>query len=121
MQQKCDINKIKRSVNYKFIMLMMLFGMILPGLMATQAAAFEIITKEDIVEKTVIKEDFIKTADNFIVLMDTSQSMNLMNNANIDEDRIVLQWFGKLNPVVGNDTAEGRSMNRRVEIAVGME
>ena len=45
----------------------------------------------------------------------------LMNNANIDEDRIVLQWFGKLNPIAGNDTAEGRSMNRRVEIAVGME
>ena len=40
---------------------------------------------------------------------------------NIAEDRIVKQWFGKLNPVAGNDTAEGRSMNRRVEIAVGME
>jgi OOP family OmpA-OmpF porin len=50
--------------------------MIVPGLIATQAAAFEIITKEDIVEKIVSKEDFIKTADNFIVLMDTSQSMN---------------------------------------------
>jgi OOP family OmpA-OmpF porin len=54
----------------------MLFGMIVPGLIATQAAAFEIITKEDIVQKTVMKEDFIKTADNFIVLMDTSESMN---------------------------------------------
>jgi OOP family OmpA-OmpF porin len=54
----------------------MLFGMILPGLMAIQAGAFEIITEEDIVQKTVMKEDFIKTADNFIVLMDTSQSMN---------------------------------------------
>jgi OOP family OmpA-OmpF porin len=50
-----------------------------------------------------------------------SAAAYLMNNANIDEDRIVLQWFGKLNPVAGNDTAEGRSMNRRVEIAVGME
>lgn len=50
--------------------------MILPGLMVTQATAFEIITKEDIVQKTVMKTDFIKTADNFIVLMDTSQSMN---------------------------------------------
>ena len=45
----------------------------------------------------------------------------LMNNANVAEDRIVMQWFGKLNPVAGNDTAEGRSMNRRVEVAVGME
>ena len=50
-----------------------------------------------------------------------SAAAYLMNNANVDEDRIVLQWFGKLNPVAGNDTAEGRSMNRRVEIAVGIE
>jgi len=76
MKQKCDINKIGRSVNFKFICLAMLFGTILPGLIASQAAAFEIITKEDIVQKTVMKDDFIKTADNFIVLMDTSQSMN---------------------------------------------
>jgi OOP family OmpA-OmpF porin len=45
----------------------------------------------------------------------------LMNNANIEEDRIVLQWFGQTNPVAGNDTAEGRRMNRRVEAAVGFE
>jgi OOP family OmpA-OmpF porin len=63
-------------VNLKFILLMMICGMILPALLVDQAAGFEIITKEDIVEKIVMKEDFIKTADNFIVLMDTSQSMN---------------------------------------------
>ena len=76
MKQKIGIRKIERSVNFKFILLLMLFGMIVPGLIATQAAAFEIITKEDIIQKTVMKEDFIKTADNFIVLMDTSESMN---------------------------------------------
>ena len=73
MKQK---SKIERSGKFKFILRLMLLGMILPGLMATQAAAFEIITEEDMVQKTVMKEDFIKTADNFIVLMDTSQSMN---------------------------------------------
>ena len=76
MKQKIGIRKIERSVNFKFILFLMLFGMIVPGLIATQAAALEIITKEDIVQKTVMKEDFIKTADNFIVLMDTSESMN---------------------------------------------
>jgi OOP family OmpA-OmpF porin len=76
MKQKSKLTNIERSVNFKFILLMMLFGMIVPGLLATQAGAFEIITKEDIVKKIVPKEDFIKTADNFIVLMDTSQSMN---------------------------------------------
>jgi OOP family OmpA-OmpF porin len=76
MKQKSEINKVKRSGKFKCILRIMLFGMILPGLMATQAAAFEIITEEDLVQKTVMKTDFIKTADNFIVLMDTSQSMN---------------------------------------------
>ena len=73
MKQK---SKIGRSVNFKFILGMMLFGMIMPGLMATQAGAFEVITEEDIIQKTVMKEDFIKTADNVIILMDTSESMN---------------------------------------------
>jgi OOP family OmpA-OmpF porin len=76
MKQKSEINKVKRFGKFKCILRIMLFGMILPGLMATQAAAFEIITEEDLVQKTVMKTDFIKTADNFIVLMDTSQSMN---------------------------------------------
>jgi OOP family OmpA-OmpF porin len=76
MKQKSKITNIERSVNLKFILLMMICGMILPALLVDQAAGFEIITKEDIVEKIVMKEDFIKTADNFIVLMDTSQSMN---------------------------------------------
>jgi len=76
MKLKSEINKLVKSGNFKLILFMMLFGTILPGLMATQAGAFEIITKEDIVQKIVPKEDFIKTADNFIVLMDTSQSMN---------------------------------------------
>jgi len=76
MQQKIKITKTERSAKFKSMLLVALFGMVFFGLMATQASAFEIITKEDIVQKTVMKTDFIKTADNFIVLMDTSQSMN---------------------------------------------
>lgn len=40
-------------------------------------------------------------------------------NAGIDEDRIVAHWFGQLNPVGDNATAEGQALNRRVEFAVG--
>jgi OOP family OmpA-OmpF porin len=76
MKQKSKMTNIERSVNLKFILLLMLCGLVLPVLLVDQVAGFEIITKEDIVEKIVQKEDFIKTADNFIVLMDTSQSMN---------------------------------------------
>jgi OOP family OmpA-OmpF porin len=76
MKQKNETSKIERTKKLKSILLLILFGMVLPGLIATQAGAFEIITEEDIVQKTVMREDFIKTADNFIVLMDTSESMN---------------------------------------------
>ena len=37
----------------------------------------------------------------------------------IDPDRIILFWYGSSNPVASNDTDEGRSKNRRVEIAIG--
>jgi outer membrane protein OmpA-like peptidoglycan-associated protein len=37
----------------------------------------------------------------------------------IDPDRIILLWYGSSIPVASNDTDEGRSKNRRVEIAIG--
>jgi len=37
----------------------------------------------------------------------------------IDPDRIILLWYGSSIPVASNDTEEGRSKNRRVEIAIG--
>jgi OOP family OmpA-OmpF porin len=53
------------------IAFLMVLGMILPGLLP----AAEILTEEDFVEKVVVDEDFIKLADNFIVLFDASNSM----------------------------------------------
>ena len=44
-------------------------------MMASTATAFEIITEEDIQQKTFTEEMFIKLADNFIVLYDASGSM----------------------------------------------
>ena len=43
----------------------------------------------------------------------------LVDNFNIDRNRIVTLWFGELNPVADNATSQGRQLNRRVEIAVG--
>ena len=39
----------------------------------------------------------------------------------IDPGRLVLMWFGKANPIASNETAKGRSLNRRVEIAIGLQ
>lgn len=51
-------------------------GVILMGLNATTAQAFEVLTEEDFVQNIVVKEQLIKTADNAIILFDTSGSMN---------------------------------------------
>ncbi len=37
-----------------------------------------------------------------------SAAAYLQTNANIDADRIVVEWFGKLNPIADNGTPEGR-------------
>jgi len=42
----------------------------------------------------------------------------VVSNFNVSPDRLVPLWFGAANPIAGNDTREGRRMNRRVEIAV---
>jgi OOP family OmpA-OmpF porin len=49
----------------------------------------------------------------------SSLKQYLVQNFNVNPARIVTLWFGELNPVGDNATAEGRQRNRRVEIAVG--
>lgn len=44
----------------------------------------------------------------------------LVNNFSIDANRIVTLWYGEGNPVADNTTDEGRQLNRRVEVAVGL-
>ena len=56
----------------RLTVLLMVAGMILPGVLT----AAEIITEEDIVQKVVVEEQLVKTADNFIILFDSSNSMN---------------------------------------------
>jgi OOP family OmpA-OmpF porin len=46
----------------------------------------------------------------------------LVEESNIDEERIVLHWYGEAAPVASNDTAEGRKLNERaVVIVAGMQ
>jgi OOP family OmpA-OmpF porin len=50
-------------------------GVILTGLFATDVQAFEVLTKDDFVQKIVVKKHLIKMADNAIILFDASGSM----------------------------------------------
>jgi OOP family OmpA-OmpF porin len=58
-------------------------GMILPGLLP----AAEILTEDDFEKKVVVEEDFIKLADNFIVLFDASNSMKRQYKKDSPESR----------------------------------
>jgi OOP family OmpA-OmpF porin len=42
----------------------------------------------------------------------------LEKNFNLDEDRLVMVWYGKVVPIASDDTAEGRQKNRRVRLSV---
>lgn len=59
----------------KIILLLMAFAMTLPGLTATDATAAEIIIIREPVIIRDLKMEVIRTADNFIVMYDSSSSM----------------------------------------------
>jgi OOP family OmpA-OmpF porin len=42
----------------------------------------------------------------------------LMKNSNIDEDQMVVVWYGQAVTVASETTAEGRQLNRRVRLAI---
>ena len=67
----------------KLTVLLMVVGMILPGLVS----AAEILTQEDFVQKVVVEESFIKLADNFLVLFDSSNSMKRQYKKGAPESR----------------------------------
>ena len=58
-----------------FALTAMVCGILLTGFVVSNVAAIEILTEEDLVKNIVQKEQFIKTADNFIIMFDASSSM----------------------------------------------
>ena len=93
-------------MNFKTTVLPVALGIMLLGLFANTLPAAEIITETDIVEKIVQKEDFIRTADNFIILFDSSSSMKEIVNKNTRETkynavRNILEQRQKVLPDLG--------------------
>jgi OOP family OmpA-OmpF porin len=74
-------------MNFKTTVLPLALGIMLIGFFANTLPAAEIITETDIVEKVVQKEDFIRTADNFIILFDSSSSMKEILNKSTRETK----------------------------------
>jgi len=89
-------------------------------------------------EKKMMLVDFLqKTPDAFVVTAGFTDSVgdeeyNLalsqrrvesvkraLTDAGIGADRIVTLWYGELDPIADNATAQGRQQNRRVEMAIG--
>ena len=63
-------------MNSKSFILISVMAIFFSILITGPVLAAEILTKEDFIQKVVTKEQLIRTADNFIILFDTSNSMN---------------------------------------------
>ena len=72
---------------FKSTVFPMVIGIMLLGFFASTLPAAEIVTEKDIVEKVIQKEDFIRTADNFIILFDSSGSMKEFINKGTKETK----------------------------------
>ena len=59
----------------RILIVILVCGLMFTGLIATDVQGFEVLTKEDFVQKIVLREYLIKTADNAIILFDSSSSM----------------------------------------------
>jgi len=77
-------------MNFKKFFLTMIIGFGFGFLIVNAVSAAEIITAEDIKKKVVVEDDFIKLADNFIVLFDASNSMKRQYKKGMPESRYEL-------------------------------
>jgi OOP family OmpA-OmpF porin len=62
-------------MNFIRVSLTIAFGLLFMCFFANAVSAAEVLTEEDFIKRVVVEENFIKTADNFLILFDTSESM----------------------------------------------
>ncbi|MGD8266661.1 MAG: hypothetical protein PVF55_00745, partial [Desulfobacterales bacterium] len=69
-------------------------------MIAAPAAAFEIITEEDITQNIITREMLVRTADNFIILYDASGSMADAYKAGVQKLDAELQILRQQNAIL---------------------
>jgi OOP family OmpA-OmpF porin len=65
-----------RTRKTNLVGLVIILGMVLLGLSATDVSAFEVLTEQDTVRTVITEKDLVRTVDNFIILFDASGSMD---------------------------------------------
>ncbi len=89
----------------KLISLAAIVGMVLLGLNAANVSAFQVLTEDDVVKKVITKKELVRLVDNFIVLYDTSGSMDATYKdtglRRIEVAKKILQERNQLIPELG--------------------
>jgi hypothetical protein len=67
--------KRRNTMNFRRTSLTIALGLLVLGFFVNAASAAEILTEEDFVKKIVMEDQFVKMADNFLILFDASNSM----------------------------------------------
>jgi OOP family OmpA-OmpF porin len=78
-----NVKKFGGVAMFQWAVFLLIVGMAMPA--STQAA--EILTEEDFIKKVVMEDQFVKTADNFLILFDASDSMKRQYKKGAPESR----------------------------------
>lgn len=82
-----------------------IFALLALGLIATGAIAAEVVVEKDTIESVSMEEDFVRTADNFIILFDASGTMQKSYKdtgmIKVDMAKKILQQRNQILPDLG--------------------
>ena len=85
--------------------LFIILGLVLLGLNAADVRAFQVLTEDDVVKEVITEKEVVRLVDNFIVLYDTSGSMDAIYKdtgmRRIEVAKKILQERNQLIPELG--------------------
>ncbi len=95
-------------MKYKSFILISVMGILVSMLITGPVLAAEILTEDDFIKKIVVEDQFVKMADNFLILFDASNSMKRQYKKGAPESRyevarnVLKQKLGQL-PDLGHN------------------